>query len=59
MITYEEAIALIDEQPDALYYGQLNWGDEPSIEEWITLRGHIMRGFIMPGDSFRLFKRFE
>lgn len=58
MVTYEEAIALIDEQPNALYYGQFAWDDEPSIEELITLWGPMMKGFLQPGDVFRSFKRF-
>lgn len=51
MIQYHEAVALINQDPDALYVAQVDG-------EFITLRGHMMRGFLMASDVIDYFKRF-
>lgn len=48
---YHEAIALINQDPDALYYGCIDG-------HWITLPGRVMRGYLVGCDNIQIFKRF-
>lgn len=48
---YHEAIALINQDPGALYYGCIDG-------HWITLRGTVMRGYLVASDEIEYFRRF-
>jgi len=49
---YEEAIALINQNPTATYVANVNG-------YFYTLRGPVMKGFLISADTITYFKRFE
>jgi hypothetical protein len=51
-MTYAEAIAIINRNPDHTYVVQIDG-------EFMTLKGHVMRGFLQPGDVLDYFKEWD
>ena len=48
-MTYEEAVALLNHNPDAMWTVYLTHEVEEPFTQWLfTLRGNVMRGFLRP-----------